>query len=245
MPAADWRPACSRSEIGWVAETFDNNGLGAEQLPASKPPRASAATGAAGRKVVHLACHGLVDQAYGNLFGALAMTPGPNIDRRGRRGLLTLAEIYGLNLKGCELTILSACDTNVRPEQRGEGVWALSRGFLVAGSRRVVASNWLVDDEAAASLVGYFCGGIRQGRKWRTPDYAQACTRPNAGSAGAKMVEPVLLGPICPDRTELTARDVRVSGLVLVLARRCLTERRIRDTPTNSVDSRVSERMSK
>ena len=58
-----------------------------------------------------------------------------------------------MNLKGCELAILSACDTNFGPEQRGEGVWALSRGFLVAGSRRVVASNWLVDDEAAASLV--------------------------------------------------------------------------------------------
>ncbi len=39
-------------------------------------------------------------------------------------------------------------------------MWALSRGFLVAGSRRVVASNWLVDDEAAASLTSYFCAGV-------------------------------------------------------------------------------------
>jgi hypothetical protein len=46
---------------------------------------------------------------------------------------------------------------------------------LVAGARRVVASDWLVDDEAAASLVSYFCGGIAQGTEGgHTPDYAEA-----------------------------------------------------------------------
>ena len=109
-----------------------------------------------GRRIVHFACHGLVDQAYGNLFGALA-------------------EIYEQNLKGCELAILSACETNCGPEQRGEGVWALSRGFLVAGSRRVVASNWLVDDEAAASLVSVFCSILAKAEKEGKPlDYARA-----------------------------------------------------------------------
>jgi CHAT domain-containing protein len=73
---------------------------------------------------------------------------------------LTLAETYELDLAGCELAILSACDTNVGPEQRGEGVWALSRGFQVAGARRVAATNWLLDDEAAASTVSYFCAGV-------------------------------------------------------------------------------------
>ena len=80
-----------------------------------------------------------------------------------------------MNLKGCELAILSACETNYGPQQRGEGVWALSRGFLVAGSRRVVASNWLVDDEAAATLISYFCSGLAQAeQKGQTPDYADA-----------------------------------------------------------------------
>ncbi|MBM4089824.1 MAG: CHAT domain-containing protein [Planctomycetes bacterium] len=43
------------------------------------------------------------------------------------------------------------------PEQRGEGVVSLARGFLVAGSQRVVATQWLVADEATARLVGQFC----------------------------------------------------------------------------------------
>ena len=77
--------------------------------------------------------------------------------------------------KGCQLAILSACDTNVGPEQRGEGVWALSRGFLVAGARRVVASNWLLHDEAGASIVSYFCSIIARAEKeGKQPDYAQA-----------------------------------------------------------------------
>jgi CHAT domain-containing protein len=50
----------------------------------------------------------------------------------------------------------------------------LSRGFLVAGARRVVASNWLVDDEAAASLVSIFCSAVAKGEKSGSLDYAAA-----------------------------------------------------------------------
>jgi hypothetical protein len=71
--------------------------------------------------------------------------------------------------------LLSACDTNAGPQQRGEGAWALSRGFLVAGSRRVVASNWLVDDEAAPNFVSCFTSIIAKAEHdGKTPDYAQA-----------------------------------------------------------------------
>ncbi|MCA9007721.1 MAG: CHAT domain-containing protein, partial [Planctomycetaceae bacterium] len=76
---------------------------------------------------------------------------------------------------GCELAILSACETNYGPQQKGEGVWSLSRGFLVAGARRVVASNWLVDDEAAASMMSYYCGYLAQAEEeQQKPDYVQA-----------------------------------------------------------------------
>jgi CHAT domain-containing protein len=117
----------------------------------------------------------LVDESYGNLFGALALTPGPDPGDPANDGFLTLAEIYELHLDDCELAILSACDTNYGPLQQGEGVWALSRGFLVAGSRRVVASNWLVDDEAAASLISVFCTYVARAEKQGKPvDYAEA-----------------------------------------------------------------------
>ena len=164
----------TKTEIRWVAKVFGNKEIPVAWLRREMATERIVRGNVSGRRILHFACHGLVDQAYGNLFGSLALTPGPKADNTADDGFLTLAEIYELDLKGCELAILSACDTNAGPEQRGEGVWALSRGFLVAGARRVVASNWLVDDEAAASLVSYFCGGIAQAEaKGAKPDYAK------------------------------------------------------------------------
>ena len=122
-------------------------------------------------------------------------------------GFLTLPEIYELNLKSCELAILSACETNYGPQQKGEGVWALSRGFLVAGARRVVASNWLVDDEAAASLISYFCAGIAKARSHgEAADHATALHRRQAlGPPAREVAKPVLLGHVRAGRAKLKA----------------------------------------
>jgi tetratricopeptide (TPR) repeat protein/CHAT domain-containing protein len=167
----------SRLESAWVTEAFQHAQISGEQLLADAATEAKVREAIAGRRIVHLACHGLVDQEYGNFFGALALTPGQPAGNSGDDGFLTLLEIYGLDLQACELAILSACQTNFGPRQRGEGVWALSRGFLVAGARRVVATNWLVDDEGAATLVNYFCTDIAQQEAQqadRAVDYAQA-----------------------------------------------------------------------
>ncbi len=162
-------------ESGWVADDFIKVGVPTTQLLKEKATKANLREHAPGSRMIHLACHGLAEQSYGNFFGALLLTPGSQADiDPANDGFLTLSEIYELNLKDCELTVLSACETNYGPQQQGEGVWALSRGFLVAGSRRVVASNWLVDDEAAASLVSYFCTNIAQAGKTGEADYAQA-----------------------------------------------------------------------
>ena len=165
----------SKWEVAWVAEVFKKGKIGVTRLEGTMADERNVRSNLSGRRLLHFACHGLADQAYGNLFGGLALTPGPKADDPTNDGFLTLAEVYEQNLTGCELAILSACDTNTGPEQRGEGVWALSRGFLVAGSRRVVASNWLVDDKAAASLVSYYCSILVKAEKeGRTPDYAEA-----------------------------------------------------------------------
>ncbi|MDR3636244.1 MAG: CHAT domain-containing protein [Isosphaeraceae bacterium] len=164
----------SNWEAQWVAKGFNDSGIKAVALLGPDATERRVRALAPGRKVLHFACHGLVDQAYGNAFGALALTPGPNGDPADD-GYLNLRELYGVDLHGCELTILSACDSNRGDTQIGEGTWALSRGFLVAGARRVVASNWLVDDEAAASLVSVYCTLLAKAEKEGKPvDYAGA-----------------------------------------------------------------------
>jgi len=164
----------TEKEMRYVAKVFGKREIPVAWLRREMATERIVRHNVSGRRIVHFATHGLVDQSFGNLFGSLALTPGQKSENPADDGYLTLAEIYELNLKGCELAILSACDTNAGPEQRGEGVWALSRGFLVAGARRVVATNWLVNDEAAASLISYFCGGIAQAEaKGEQPDYAK------------------------------------------------------------------------
>ena len=157
-----------------MADAFGRQGIRCQSLTGPQATEANVRDQAKGRRILHLACHGLADQSYGNFYGALALSPGAD-DDPSNDGFLTLAEMCQLDLGQCDLAILSACETNCGPQQQGEGVWALSRGFLVAGARRVVASNWLVDDEAAASLVYHFCRTLAQAEKdGKTPDYGQS-----------------------------------------------------------------------
>ena len=165
----------SAKESKGILEAFDKNGIPVTQLVREQATEANVRKEVDNCSILHFACHGLVDQSHGNLFGALAVTAGRTLGDANNDGFLTLAEIYGLDLAGCELAILSACDTNSGPIQRGEGVWSLSRGFLVAGARRVVATHWAVEDEAASKLVERFCANLAKAHKQGGPmDYAEA-----------------------------------------------------------------------
>ena len=56
--------------------------------------------------------------------------------------------------------MLSACQTALGKQVKGEGLVGLVRGFMYAGSKRVVASLWKVDDEATAELMKIFYRGM-------------------------------------------------------------------------------------
>jgi CHAT domain-containing protein/tetratricopeptide (TPR) repeat protein len=129
--------------------------------------RGSSATEAAVRtllarpqRIVHFATHGLVDEERAELLAGLALTPGSGSGNEDD-GFLQLFEIYGLDL-AAELAVLSACDSAVGKEIGGEGVFALSRGFLAAGARSVVASQWPVDDAATAELMRVFYDALAE-----------------------------------------------------------------------------------
>lgn len=76
------------------------------------------------------------------------------VDDRGRpqEGFLRLYDIFDLDLEA-ELVVLSACETALGREVRGEGLIGLTRGFLYAGARQVLASLWKVEDRATAELM--------------------------------------------------------------------------------------------
>jgi CHAT domain-containing protein len=108
-------------------------------------------------RIVHFATHGLLDDKRPELSGLVLSL----VDERGRAqdGFLHLHEIYNLHLPA-ELIVLSACQTALGQEIRGEGLVGLTRGFMYAGARRVIASLWRVPDKATAELMKQFYRGI-------------------------------------------------------------------------------------
>jgi CHAT domain-containing protein len=59
------------------------------------------------------------------------------------------------------LAVLSACETATGRELPGEGLDALTRSFLLAGSTAVAGSLWKVQDAASADLMIAFHRGLR------------------------------------------------------------------------------------
>ena len=104
-------------------------------------------------KIVHIAAHGVLNSKHPELSGILLS----QFDETGKPvdGFLQLHEIYNLKLPA-ELVVLSACETGIGKQIRGEGFIALTRGFMYAGAARVIASLWKVDDAATAALMAEF-----------------------------------------------------------------------------------------
>ncbi len=153
----------SRREAEAIAELVpEGQRLTALDFAASR----EVATGGAlsGYRMVHFATHGVLDTDYPALSGLVLSL----IDEHGepREGYLRLHDIYGLDLDA-ELVTLSACETALGREIRGEGLVGLARGFMYAGTARVVASLWSVQDRATAETMRRFYQGMLEGG--RTP----------------------------------------------------------------------------
>jgi CHAT domain-containing protein len=108
---------------------------------------------------VHFATHGVLDSRRPELSKLVLSL----YDEKGKTqdGFLRLNDIYNLRLDA-DLVVLSACQTALGQEIRGEGLVGLTRGFMYAGAARVVASLWSVEDRATAELMESFYRGMLQ-----------------------------------------------------------------------------------
>jgi CHAT domain-containing protein len=120
--------------------------------------RQLAASGELGQyRIVHFATHGLINSEHPELSGLVLSL----LDENGKPqdGFLRTHEIFNLQLPA-DLVVLSACQTALGKEIKGEGLVGLTRGFMYAGAERVVASLWQVDDQATAELMKRFYHGM-------------------------------------------------------------------------------------
>jgi CHAT domain-containing protein len=112
-----------------------------------------------GHRIVHFATHGVLDNQRPALSGLILSL----FDERGapQNGFLRLHDIYNMRLDA-DLVVLSACQTALGKEIRGEGLVGLTRAFMYAGAPRVVATLWQVSDLATAELMKRFYRGVLQ-----------------------------------------------------------------------------------
>ena len=108
-------------------------------------------------RVLHLAAHAVVDDSRPER-SAVLLAPGSD----GEDGLLQVDEIAALNLEG-QIVILSACRGASGLRVEGEGVLGLSRAFLAAGARAVLANRWPYRDDDAAVLTAAIAREIGRG----------------------------------------------------------------------------------
>jgi CHAT domain-containing protein/tetratricopeptide (TPR) repeat protein len=108
-------------------------------------------------RYVHIASHGLVNPFHPELPSIVLSL----VDQGGRPrdGFLQAADIYNLKLNA-DLVVLSACQTALGKDVRGEGLVGLTRAFMYAGSSAVVASLWTVPDRSTAELMREFYRGM-------------------------------------------------------------------------------------
>lgn len=103
-------------------------------------------------RVLHIATHGLLDAERPQFSGVVLSLVG---NKEGKDGFLRADEVFNLRL-GSPLVMLSACETGLGKERRGEGVMGLTRAFMYAGAPTVGVSLWSVSDNSTADLMADF-----------------------------------------------------------------------------------------
>lgn len=102
-------------------------------------------------RVLHIATHGLLNAERPQFTGVVLSLVG----NKTEDGFLRTDEVFNLKL-GSPLVILSACETGLGKEKRGEGVMGLTRAFMYAGAPTVGVSLWSVADRSTAELMTDF-----------------------------------------------------------------------------------------
>ncbi|HYK22017.1 MAG TPA: CHAT domain-containing protein, partial [Pyrinomonadaceae bacterium] len=113
-------------------------------------------------RYVHFATHGYLDTTRAGLSAIVLSL----IDEQGKPqdGFLRVHDIYNLKLPA-ELVVLSACETGLGKDVKGEGIEGLMRAFMYAGARRVVVSLWNVNDKGTAELMQRLYAGMLRSHK--------------------------------------------------------------------------------
>lgn len=174
----------TEAEVRSVGALFrDAFGREARTLAGAEATKAALFALAPGARYLHVATHGwssaeaslaegsgagggerllrqhdiLVGFAPETLCGLALAGANRGRDALGRvPGILTAEELATLDLRGCRLAVLSACDTNAGVRRAGQGLHSLQAALHAAGCRTAITSLWSVEDATARRFFELF-----------------------------------------------------------------------------------------
>lgn len=150
----------SREEVTAIAALYPDRSrvfLGAQATEENAKSAAPLA------RYLHFAAHAVVDERF-PLNSGLAFSP-PQKPLPGREnGLLQAWEIFEQLRIEADLVVLSACQTGLGKEIRGEGLIGLTRALQYAGARSIIASLWNVDDLKTSELMKALYQQLERGK---------------------------------------------------------------------------------
>ena len=133
-----------------------------------------------GDYILHISTHGFFNDST-NLANSMLSSglffAGANdywcsdsfqIEKGKEDGILRAAEIANIDLSGCSLVVLSACETGLGFSDSSEGVYGLQRAFKLAGAKNILMSLWEVDDRATTILMTNFYRNLLLGKDANT-----------------------------------------------------------------------------
>lgn len=136
--------------------------------------------------IVHFSAHGITNEERPR-FSGIVLSAAKDGKKDGSSviedGWLSAYEIFNLKLNA-DLVVLSACETGLGKEFKGDGLMSLARSFMYAGAPSVVVSLWKVDDKGTSDLMVEFYRQIKQIQTTERVTYSEALRQ-----AQLKMIE--------------------------------------------------------
>jgi CHAT domain-containing protein len=128
--------------------------------------------------IVHFSTHGLPNEDRPRFSSLIMSSPvkGETASETVEDGWLSAYEIFNLKLNA-NLVVLSACETGLGKEVKGEGLMSLTRAFMYAGAPSVVVSLWKVNDAASKDLMVAFYRHLQQPVNGEKLGYSEALRR--------------------------------------------------------------------
>lgn len=154
----------SRREVKQILKMFENDAAKSDAFVYRMASEEAFKTHAGQYQFLHLATHGFTNAEKPQLSGIAFSQPKDSTEAED--GILYAGEVYNLELNA-DLVVLSSCESGIGKLVKGEGMMAMTRGFLYAGASNVAVSLWKVIDRHTSELMVNFYQNIRSGRAYR------------------------------------------------------------------------------